>query len=112
MRGRAQLAGRCFYCDIEMIRHPSADNAASKDHLVAKKYMRQMGSLSGKWRELNSIPCCIDCNNYKGSLRALDWLVIMPSPGANRVANRLLLLGCSREAIAAAMDRRVKCVSA
>lgn len=104
----AGISGTCFYCDEPVGKYVSGDGHRTVDHLVAKCWMLEMdrARLTEKWRTLNKVICCEGCNNYKGKIKALDWLVIMPTPGADRTRRRLLQLGCSQAAVDAAMARR------
>jgi hypothetical protein len=59
------------------------------------------------WRDLNVVEACYACNNYKGLLHPLDWLVIMPDHhGAKRLAELLVKLGEQAADILQSMRRR------
>lgn len=96
------MRGRCFYCD-EIMREK---HHVTRDHLVARMYARELGSMPTWWHESNLVKVCAGCNGYKGHLKALDWLVIMPQVGASRTAAKLIHLGMDKDAVARAMCRR------
>lgn len=101
---------RCFYCSVELVTfvntraQPIAPhNARTKDHIYSRA--------SGRHERdpLNTVDCCRECNDYKGRLMPLDWLVIMPNvDGADRLAARLQKLGVDPFDIAMAKGRRRK----
>jgi hypothetical protein len=100
-RREAEETQRCFYCPLSV-------NGARRtvDHVFPRASFRDQTRSQG-WYDLNTVPCCAACNNYKGQLLPLDWLVIMPhEAGAARLAKRLGMLGVDQASITAAMARR------
>ena len=58
---------------------------------------------------LNVVDACSTCNNRKGHLDPLDWLVIMPGrEGAQRLKQRLYEMGMSIVTLDEHMARRRK----
>jgi len=58
---------------------------------------------------LNTVPCCAECNSYKGRLEPLDWLVIMPNAKrATALAQRLIKMGEDMQEVFDALRRRKK----
>ena len=102
---------RCFYCGVHLVpftptrREPNVPaNAMTKDHIYSRASGRH------ERNPLNTVACCRECNDYKGRLAPLDWLVIMPNvDGANRLATRLQKLGVDPFDIAKAKGRRQRC---
>lgn len=103
--------GVCFYCDRPMVQSPQIDgerrpeNSATTDHIFPQ--MRAGEVHFDVNVKMNKVTCCEACNSYKGALRPLDWLVIMPSDaGAMRLSQRLVEMGADEGAIISAMRRR------
>lgn len=114
-----QAAHRCFYCDCEMFvrgfvskrmaREGRGDQPfdLTRDHIMPQRRTREMAPLPAFWSRLNKVEVCQGCNNLKGHIEPLDWLVIMTSEvGARRLASRLSELGFAKREIDAAMSRR------
>ena len=104
----------CFYCGVKAYKwKPKGkdlmpDDALTRDHIVPDSKARLLKK-SPAWNQSNRVESCWACNSYKGHLRPLDWLVIMPSnEGATRLGERLILLGCSIDEVSEAMGRRKK----
>lgn len=113
-------ASNCFYCGCEVFKRGNITKAMQRagnghrdsdltvDHILPQNEVRGQ-DLSISWKQNNQVPCCAACNNYKGRLMPLDWLVIMPShEGATRLGKRLMELGCSIDEVSSAMARRKK----
>jgi hypothetical protein len=87
------------------------DSAGTEEHIFPVASLHRV-AMSGhlkfaEWRTLNKVPACRGCNNYKGMIEPLDWLVIMPSnKGAKRLAERLVKLGVPMADVYAALNRR------
>jgi 5-methylcytosine-specific restriction endonuclease McrA len=106
----------CFYCGIPLFDpkplqqdgYKQHDDDWTDDHVfpqVSSQFLHNGGMTS--WNKTNRVPCCAQCNQYKGRLDPLDWLVIMPSAqGAHRLAERLRELGVQNFEIIASMKRR------
>lgn len=104
---------KCFYCDVELLpmhqkdsarrSHPRAETV---EHIVPQSKIRLAGHGGAGWRIRNKVQACFACNNRKGGMWPLDWLVIMPDAGVIRLCNRLLELGCPQVDISAALARR------
>ena len=102
----------CFYCDETMSGKGSQPNAPTKDHVIPRSSMMAL-SHEMRWEinrhGRNVVVACFDCNHYKGHLRPLDWLLIMPSDvGAGRLRALLAAMGCDPEALASVMSRRLR----
>lgn len=108
----------CFYCGRPMIIHrethkpgsgPKPQNMKTVDHVIPQWMLRKIDRLPADIFELNKVLACLSCNNYKGNLSPLDWLVIMPSnEGATRLGELLMRMGCTIDEVAEAMGRRKK----
>ena len=104
----------CFYCDTALIRSRTdgfhSSNSRTTDHIIPQVRLRQMDHKEqARINGHNVVKVCSACNNYKGHLLPLDWLVIMPSDiGARRLRTRLLLLGFPAVEVTSAMARRRK----
>lgn len=85
---------------------------SSWDHVYPKSIINEVirsEPKTQKWHNLNVVISCVACNNYKGQLHPLDWLVIMPNHhNAARLAERLIELGEDMPAVFAALRRRKK----
>lgn len=55
---------------------------------------------------LNKVEACFACNNRKGGMWPLDWLVVMPAAGVTRLSRRLFELGCPQADINVATAAR------
>jgi hypothetical protein len=88
------------------------NSISSVDHIYPKSIVDSVlvsSPKSPKWHTLNRVLACSACNNYKGQLHPLDWLVIMPNNyNAARLAERLIELGEDMKAVFSAMQRRKK----
>lgn len=98
------MQGPCFYCGRQM-------RYVTRDHLIARAYLRGMEPMTHEWHAINVVKVCAECNEYKGKLKSLDWLVIMPAYGAAGVAKKMIKLGVDRDAVARALARRPEAVS-
>jgi hypothetical protein len=117
------LRGPCFYCgngtspafevgDTPRLRHKFRNSISSADHVYPKSIVDSVlksAPKTVKWHANNVVLACVACNNYKGQLHPLDWLVIMPNNhNAARLAERLIELGEDMSAVFDAMRRRRK----
>jgi 5-methylcytosine-specific restriction endonuclease McrA len=100
-------AGTCFYCDVKLIRSVSRKgrdappNAWTRDHIYPRTHKINQ-TVAG-----NTVAACATCNNRKGHLDPLDWLVIMPHQvGARRLYRRLLEMGAAVSVLDECMARR------
>jgi 5-methylcytosine-specific restriction endonuclease McrA len=111
--------GQCFYCGRPIFVRGNITKRMQRegnghrpddwtdDHVFPQAAIGRNLGEAAWWQALNKVPCCSECNNYKGQLLPLDWLVIMPSNvGATRLAARLIELGTLNEEIEDAMERR------
>ena len=110
----------CFYCDRQFRRigtidrdtgrrvTPTHPHKHTRDHVIPKaRLSAKLHPLhDAEWRLLDIVPACFACNNRKGDMWPLDWLVIMPEAGVQRLHDRLLALGCPREEIIEALAYR------
>lgn len=103
----------CFYCGIAMTVNTSGAAGSLKstdetvDHVIPRRLLKRMSRITTEIHLLNRVPSCLDCNDYKGNLSPLDWLVIMPSnEGATRLGELLMKMGCTIDEVAKAMGRR------
>lgn len=83
--------------------HPRAETV---EHIVPQSKIREAGHGGTSWRALNKVRACFNCNNRKGDMWPLDWLVIVPDAGVIRLSRRLVELGCPQADINAAMAKR------
>lgn len=111
-RNLHQSTGSCFYCGIAMYaghKTHHQDDDDTRDHIIPKSLIGHKQYTDREFPALNEVRSCYECNRYKGHLRPLDWLVIMPShEGAERLAKRLVDLGFQVTEISEAMSRRKK----
>ncbi len=108
-------AVQCFYCDVRMTRRrargddgrPLKTNC-STDHVVPKSKWNAMlyDWIGANQQNLNCVQACLGCNEAKADMWPLDWIVIMPQVGVDRLAKRLERLGCPRADVDAAIGRR------
>lgn len=111
----------CFYCGVNLTPVPSRkkgrpfkweDHHYSVDHIYPEAEVLKLSEelrkkLPRNFDALNTVPACRGCNNYKGRLHPLDWLVIMPYPAnAKALAERLIKMGENMEEVFDAMRRR------
>lgn len=99
--------GICFYCDVKLMRvvskkgRDAPPNAWTRDHVYPRTHKVNQ-TVAG-----NTVDACLACNNRKGHLDPLDWLVIMPhQPGARRLYRRLLEMGAAASVLDECMARR------
>jgi hypothetical protein len=112
----------CFYCSttlspkrewqVSFPQRPHQPHDATKDHVYPRSLVEglspaQHSKLPAKFKPLNLVDSCRGCNDYKGRLHPLDWLVIMPNaPNAARLAERLIEMGEDMQEVFAALRRR------
>lgn len=111
----------CFYCG-ENLRPKSewwktkrnADHDHTIDHIYPKAMVSsltvaQKRQLPPNFDQLNTVDACRRCNNYKGHLHPIDWLVIMPYPiPAKLLAERMIKMGEDMGEVFDALRRRKK----
>lgn len=81
-------------------------DAETVDHIVPQSKIWAHGNPDAKWQALNRIAVCSGCNGDKGDMYPLDWLIVMPAHGVETFCARLRRLGCSEDAIEAALRAR------
>lgn len=110
----------CFYCGVSLIPKSewfkngrrNNDDDHTIDHIYPKTLINyhhrtQAVPLTPKFHNLNEVGCCRACNNYKGQLHPLDWLVIMEYPeNAARLAERMIAMGEEMDEVFDALRRR------
>jgi hypothetical protein len=107
----------CAYCGISIrpkkewgrpfAQHTPHDE--TKDHLYPLTLIRgnEYEHPAIRYGRLNELPACRRCNDYKGRLHPLDWLVIMPdSTCAARIGERMIKMGEDMDEVFAALRRR------
>lgn len=110
----------CFYCDVYLSHRSKRTrsgqmkaNAGTIDHIVPQS--RLIGGdypiWDPRWIARNKVDACFSCNNRKGQLWPLQWLIVMPAPGVQRLHDRLLELGCERAEIVEAIALRAVTVA-
>lgn len=98
---------RCFYCGIEMMPvgywvsvgrpHPDAETL---EHVVPR------GKGIKRSHKLNKVRACWTCNNRKGGMDPLEWLVVCPNYGVIRLQQLLPQLGYAGWQVSRAMAER------
>lgn len=117
---------RCFYCNVVMswpngrrgnVRY---GNDRTLEHIYPRRGVVPPGLLHRSAQvnvpiralRINQAYCCNDCNNTKGQMHPMEWLVYCPSEiGAERLARRLIEIGEKRADVAAALTRRAALLS-
>jgi hypothetical protein len=95
----------CFHCGTTTNDLKYSPLRLTNDHLYPRVIIPRDATIS--WKMKNQVASCAGCNNYKGRLHPLDWLVIMPNAEqAKKLAERLVSMGESMEAVFDAMRRR------
>lgn len=73
-RLRKRFGGRCFYCrvDLTLPREPNSrkKTRVTRDHLIPK-------SRGGRQGNPNVVAACYACNNLRGNMPWLDYLVLI-----------------------------------
>ena len=85
------------------------DNRYSRDHIYPVSMLNSMPEerVTAAFKSINTVPCCGECNSYKGRLSPLDWLVIMPdNHNAAKLAQRLIKMGENMEVVFDCLRRR------
>lgn len=96
----------CFYCGRPTAKRP-LHLRYTIDHVYPKVMVDGIKKTNKLWHVLNRVPCCSECNNYKGRLHPLDWLVIMPDPErAKKLAQLLVKMGEDMAEVFDAFRRR------
>lgn len=58
----------CYYCSVHLTRSGTRKPSSwSRDHLIPK-------SRGGSNHPSNIVPCCLQCNNEKGSMTADEYI--------------------------------------
>lgn len=102
------MVALCFYCGVTMATRKKRThsgrvkpNACTTDHVVPQSRLIGGDYPTGdqRWLALNKVDCCRACNNRKGSMWPLDWMLVMPDYGVQALHDRLILLECERSQI-------------
>lgn len=107
----------CFYCDTPLTQSrrwdkigPRPPNQRTRDHIFPKSAVKRLLCLfDERWRYLNCVDACPDCNARKANMSPLAWLPLIPDPAARqRFAARLSALGVPADAIGMVLPEPVK----
>lgn len=103
----------CIYCGVGMT-HPArflrrgwggqVPDTETVDHVFPKRILKHE-KRSGLWHSNNQVFCCYACNQKKGQMHPLNWLVIVPFPAA--LAALLVELGVPKRRVDKWLAKRV-----
>jgi hypothetical protein len=105
--------GVCFYCRCEFTKplkrgryNAPQSNDPTEDHVYAFRVPLPPG-LSSHYDKRNIVRACWSCNNRKGGMTPIQWLIICPDPaGAADLVALLLKLGAPQSGIDFALRTR------
>ncbi len=99
------MGRHCFYCGVGMKRPPRVIrrgwgghpvDTETVDHVFPRRMIKHEVR-SAWWHGMNQVFCCHGCNQRKGQMHPLQWLVICAFPG--QLERLLVELGVPRRRV-------------